>query len=94
MALETFSFDAADSLDTPEAQAELLAEALASGDAEIVKAALGIIARARGVSEVARQSGMSREAIYKATGAKGNPTLVTILGILDATGLKLSASVR
>ena len=94
MTLKTYAFDAADSLDTPQAQAELLAEAFASGDAEIVTAALGIIARARGVAQVARETGLSREAIYKATGADGNPTLATLLSILRVTGLKLSASVR
>lgn len=94
MTLKTYPFDAADSLDTPQALAELLAEAFASGDAEIVTAALGIIARARGVAHVARETGLSREAIYKATGAEGNPTLATLLSILRVTGLKLSASVR
>ncbi len=94
MALKTYPFDAADALDTPEEQAALLAEAFASGEAEVVTAALGIIARARGIAQVARETGLSREALYKATGADGNPTLATLLGILRVTGLKLSASVR
>lgn len=91
MALKTLPFDAADSLDTPEAQAELLEEAFASGDPRIVTAALGMIARARGVAKVALETGLSREALYKATGPQGNPTLTTLMGILRATGLKLSA---
>ena len=94
MAIDTFPFDAADALDTPEEQADFLAEAFASGDAAIVTAALGMIARARGITEVARETGVSREAIYKATGPDGNPTLATLLGIMRATGLKLFASVR
>ena len=94
MALKTFPFDAADALDTPEEQAALLAEAFASGEAEVVTAALGIIARSRGIAQVARDTGLSREALYKATGADGNPTLATLLSILRVTGLKLSASVR
>ena len=94
MALKTFPFDAADALDTPEEQAALLAEAFASGEAEIVTAALGIIARARGIAQVARDTGLSREALYKATSPDGNPTLATLLSILKVTGLKLSASVR
>jgi probable addiction module antidote protein len=94
MALKTFPFDAADALDTPEEQAALLAEAFASGEAEVVTAALGIIARARGIAQVARDTGLSREALYKATSADGNPTLATLLSILRVTGLKLSASVR
>lgn len=93
MALKTLPFDAADALDTPEEQAAILAEAFASGDPAVVTAALGIIARARGISDVARETGLSREALYKATGAQGNPTLATLMGILRVTGLKLSATV-
>ncbi len=93
MALKTLPFDAADALDTPEQQASLLAEAFASGDASVVTAALGLIARARGIANVALETGLSREALYKATGPDGNPTLATLMGIMRATGLKLSATV-
>lgn len=92
MALKTLPFDATDALDTPEAQAELLAEALASGDAKVVTAALGMIARAKGMSQMARDTGISREAIYRATGPDGNPTLSTLLAIVRSAGLKLSAA--
>ncbi|ALC12698.1 MULTISPECIES: addiction module antidote protein [Sphingopyxis] len=92
MALKTLPFDAADALDTPEAQAELLAEALASGDAKVVTAALGMIARAKGMSQMARDAGISREAIYRATGPDGNPTLSTLMAIVRSAGLKLSAA--
>jgi probable addiction module antidote protein len=92
MALKTLPFDAADALDSADEQAILLAEAFASGDPKIVTAALGMIARARGISDVARETGLSREALYKATGEQGNPTLATLMGIMRATGLKLSAT--
>jgi probable addiction module antidote protein len=92
MNLNTFPFDAVDAIDTPQERAGLLAEAFASGDAAVVTAALGLIARARGITQVSRETGLSREALYKATGAEGNPTLATLLGIMRATGLKLSAS--
>ena len=92
MTLKTIPFDAADAFDTAESQAELLADALASGDATAVTAALGLIARARGISQVARETGLSREAIYRATGPDGNPTLATLLAITRAAGLKLSAA--
>lgn len=92
MALKTLPFDAADALDTTEAQAELLADALASGDAKVVTAALGIIARAKGMSQMARDAGISREAIYRATGPDGNPTLSTLMAIVRSAGLKLSAA--
>jgi probable addiction module antidote protein len=93
MSLKTHPFDAADAIDTPEEQASLLADAFASGDAQVVTAALGLIARARGITKVARETGLSREALYKATGADGNPTLATLMGIMRAAGLKLSATV-
>ena len=70
----------------------MLADAFASGDPHIVTAALGLIARAHGVAKLADEIGLSREALYKATGPKGNPTLTTLMGILRATGLKLSAT--
>lgn len=92
MALKTLPFDAADAIDTPEAQAELLADALASGDAKVVTAALGMIARAKGMSQMARDAGISREAIYRATGPEGNPTLSTLMAIVRSAGLKLSAA--
>ncbi len=92
MTLKTYSFDAAGALDTATAQAELLAEAFASEDPAIVTAALGMISRARGIAAVARDTGLSREAIYKATGPGGNPTLSTIMGIARVTGLRLSAT--
>jgi probable addiction module antidote protein len=94
MKLKTYPFDAADALDTPKEQADFLAEAFASGDVGAVTAALGIIARARGIARVAGETGLSREALYKATGPRGNPTLATLLSIMRATGLKLSAGVR
>ncbi|MFZ2108419.1 MAG: addiction module antidote protein [Roseiarcus sp.] len=91
MTLKTLPFDAADALDSPEEQAALLEEAFGSGDPRVVTGALGMIARARGIGKVALEIGLSREALYKATGPDGNPTLTTLMGILRATGLKLSA---
>ena len=91
MTLKTLPFDAADALNSPEEQAALLEEAFASGDPRVVTGALGMIARARGIGKVALETGLSREALYKATGPDGNPTLTTLMGILRATGLKLSA---
>ena len=91
MSLKTFPFDAADAFDTPEAQAELLADAFASGDAKAVTAALGLIARAKGMTHIARDAGLSREAVYRATGPEGNPTLTTLMAIMRSTGIKLSA---
>lgn len=84
-------FDAADYLDTKERQVAYLAEALETGDADFVRDALGIVARARGMSEVAKSAGLNRESLYKALGESGNPEFETIMRIIRALGLTLSA---
>ena len=92
--VKTLPFDAAEYLDTPEAQAELLTDALESGDASYVANALGIIARARGMTEVSREAGVTREALYKSLSTEGDPRLSTLLGVMRALGVTLSAHVR
>jgi probable addiction module antidote protein len=94
MALETFPFDAAQHLTDAEDQAGLLNEALASGDAAAIAAALGIIARARGMTEVSREAGVTREALYKSLSAKGDPRLTTLLGVMRALGVTLTARIK
>jgi len=91
MALKTVPFDPAEHLDTPEAQAELLADAFATGNAGYIANALGIIARARGMSQVARDAGVTREALYKALTPDGDPKLSTLLGVARALGMQISA---
>ena len=91
MALETFPFDPAEYLGDPDAQAELIADALSTGNAAYVAHALGIVARARGMSQLAKDTGMSRESLYKALSAQGNPELATVLRVATALGLKLTA---
>jgi probable addiction module antidote protein len=90
MRTETFPFDAARYLGEPEAQAELLADALESGEATYIATALGTIARARGITEVARGTGVTRAALYKALGPTGDPKLTTFLGVLNSLGFKLT----
>ncbi len=92
--IKTEPFDAARYLTSPEAQAELLNDALASGDAAYVAQALGVIARARGMTEVAREAGVTREALYKALSENGDPRLTTLLGVTRALGVTLSARVK
>jgi len=91
MPLETTIFDAAEYLDTPESQADLLADAFDSGDATYIAHALGVIARARGMTTVARDAGVTREALYKALSEKGDPKLSTLLGLMKALGVQLTA---
>jgi probable addiction module antidote protein len=90
MPTRTYAFDAAELLDTPAAQAEYLSLAMEDGDPAAVARALGVIARARGMSEVARGAGITREGLYKALGEDGDPKLTTLLGVMKALGLKLT----
>lgn len=92
MTIKTRRFDAARYLkDDPQGQAELIADALSTGDAGYVAHALGIVARARGMTQIARATGMSRESLYKALSADGNPELATILRVTKALGFRLTA---
>lgn len=91
MPLKTIPFDAAEYLDDPESQAELLADAFETGDATYITHALGIVARARGMSSVAKEAGVTREALYKALSETGDPRLSTLLGVLKSLGVQLTA---
>ena len=84
-------FDAAEHLATPEARAEYLSIVLADGDPAEVRDALNIVARAQGMSEVARAAGVTREGLYKTLGENGNPEFATVLKIVRALGINLSA---
>ena len=90
MPLETLPFDPALYLTDAAAQAELIDDALASGNAAYIANALGVVARARGMSNVSRVAGLSRESLYKALSQEGNPELSTVLKVLHALGLRLS----
>jgi probable addiction module antidote protein len=82
-------WDPADHLTTERQMAAYLEAALDDGDARIVAAALGDIARAVGMSTVARETGLGRESLYKALSDNGNPELGTVLRVLRAVGLRL-----
>jgi probable addiction module antidote protein len=82
--IQTTPFDPAKYLDTEESQLELLADAFESGSAAYVADALGVVARARGMSEIAREAGVTREALHKSLSAGGDPKLSTLLGVLKA----------
>ena len=92
MPLQTRTFDPANYLDNDEARAAYMTEALATNDPAFIADALGVIARARGMSEVAREAGLSRESLYRALSAGGNPELSTLLQVIRALGLRLSAT--
>ena len=88
----TQSWNAADHLNSEADIAAYLEAALEDGDAAVVAAALGDIARAKGMTEIARESGLGRESLYKALSANGNPELATVLRVIRALGLELHAS--
>jgi probable addiction module antidote protein len=72
--------------------AAYLEAALQEGDAALIAAALGDIARAKGMSQIARDAGLGRESLYKALSADGNPEFATIMKVVAALGLRLHAS--
>ncbi len=88
----TQEFDPARYLDSAEAQAAYIEEAFETGDPAFVADAIGVVAKARGMSQVARDAGLSRESLYKALSKTGNPELATVLKLLRALGLRLSVS--
>lgn len=90
MPLVTRPFDSASYLDSEEGITEYIAAATESGDPKELALALGVVARARGISDLSRQTGLTRQAIYKALSGEGNPELGTIAKVADVLGFKLS----
>ena len=88
---KTKEFDPADYLASDESIAAYLNEALETGDAAFIADAIGVIARARGMADVASKSGMSRESLYRSLSATGNPELATVMKVLAAMKLRLAA---
>ncbi|MBZ5758627.1 putative addiction module antidote protein [Rhizobium sp. rho-13.1] len=94
MPVKTLPFDAADHLQSGQSQLELLSDAFNSGSASYVAVALGVIARAKGMTEVSKTAGITREALYKALSADGDPKLSTLLGVLNALDIQLKLAPR
>jgi probable addiction module antidote protein len=88
----TTAWDPADHLQSEEDMAAYLEAALEEGDPALIAAALGDIARAKGMTQVARDAGLGRESLYKALSPAGNPEFATILKVVAALGLQLHAS--
>lgn len=82
-------WDTAEVLTTPEDIAAYLEVVLEDGDPEMLKVALGNIARSKGMAEIAEKAGVSRQSLYRALSTEGNPEFSTIIGVLKALGLKL-----
>ena len=90
---KTVPYDLAEQLRTPEEMAAYLDAWLAEApdDAAGIARALGDIARAKGMSQVARDTGLSRESLYKALSETGNPSFATVVKVAKALGLRLHA---
>lgn len=91
MKIKVSRFDAAEILTTPERCAYFLTDALETKDPAQIADALGILARAKGMREVAKKTGLSREGLYKILSDKGNPEIATILRVLQVLGVELVA---
>ena len=94
MTTKTLAWDAAAYLETPQHVAEYLAAAFETGDLSDVTHALSTIARARGMTEVSRTSGLARGSLYKAIGEGANPTLATLMSLMSALSVTLSVKAK
>jgi len=90
--METTRFDASELLDTPARRAAYLSAAFETGDPDEIRDALGIVARARGLAEIAREANLSRTSLYKALGGNGNPEFGTVVRVLASLGIRLTAT--
>ncbi len=87
--IRTKPWDAVDYLETGEDMAAYLEAAFEDGDPALIAAALGDIARARGMTQIAREAGLGRESLYKALSPEGNPEFATVLKVMRALGFRL-----
>ena len=96
MNIKTLPYDVAETLRTPDEMAAYLEACIeeADGDAAFIAKALGDIARAQGMTQIARQTGLSRESLYKALSGDRSPSFDTVLKVMASLGLKLSTGVQ
>lgn len=92
MAPRTTKFDIADYLETEIDIADYLSEALDLGDPAYFQHALGAVARAKGMAAIAKKTGLGRQSLYKALSESGNPEFSTVVKVLAAVGIKISAA--
>ncbi len=90
MGLKTTRFDPADYIETAEDIRFYLEAAMEGNDPKHIASAIGDVARSKGMSEIARKTGLGRQALYHALSENGNPTLETLTAVLDALGLQLT----
>lgn len=90
MTLETRPFDSSEFLDTEEGIEEYLKATCEDGTAAEIAYALGVIAKARNMTKLAEQTGLSRQALYKALSGQGNPEFATIQKVAEALGMRVT----
>lgn len=91
MTKKTTKYDPAEDLVTERAIASFMAEALQTNDAGYIAHALGVVARAKGMAQIAAETGLSREQLYRSFSEHGNPTLKSTLAVMKALRIELSA---
>src|ERR1019366_7781532 len=91
MAEKLTTYDPAEDLGSDEAIAVFMAEAFQTNDVGYISHALGVVARVKGMAQIASQTGLSREQLYRSFSEKGNPTLKTTLAVMKALGIGLTA---
>jgi probable addiction module antidote protein len=91
MSDKIYDYDPAAALESDEAIAVFLADALETGDSAYIAKAMGVVARAKGMADLARDTGLSREQLYRSFSEQGNPTLKTLLAVMRALGVDLTA---
>lgn len=87
--MKTKPWDAADHLKTEEDIVNYLEAAFEDGDPSLIQAAIGDIARARGMTDIAKNTGLGRESLYKSLNRRGNPSFATVLKVIKILGLSL-----
>lgn len=87
-------YDPADALKTDEAVEVFLNDAFETGDARYIARALGVVARAKGMTRIARETGLAREQLYRSFGEDGNPTLESTLAVMKAIGFGMTGKRR
>ena len=90
IAVKTVAFKPEKYFTAPDAQARLVASAVQNDDPQFLIDAIAVVARARGMTELAKETGMTRQALYAAFGPKGNPTISTVMKVLNALGMALT----
>jgi probable addiction module antidote protein len=90
--LKTTPWDAADYFETPEDVASYLEAVFEDGDPASIADALGVVARAKGMTDVARETGLGRQSLYKALSPEGHPEFSAVLSVVRALGLKMTVT--